>query len=101
MILQNYTDVEYPDSMGGFMQTLLEQYTSVMGVEIFFTFVFGGFTLASFIRSDSLIIPLGFLFMTGGIAVPLLTPPGVSLAIVGLLLFGSGIMTLAWYVYSQ
>lgn len=100
-LLQSWGADDYPDSIEGFFEELLSGYTDLMPIEVLGTFIFGAFALASFIRSDSPIIPLGFVMLTGASVIPLIAPIGVQAAILLVLLAGAGIMTLAWYVYSS
>lgn len=76
-------------------------YTDVIPIEGLAMVVFGAFALASFIKQDSPIIPLGFVFLTGAAVIPLLAPVGVQLTVFMILVFGAGVLTLAWYVYSD
>lgn len=92
---------EYPDSIEAFLKDLLAVYTNVIPIEGLAMFVFGGLAMASFIRQDSPIIPLGFVFLTGAAVLPLLAPIGIQFAIFGILIVGAGVMTLAWYIYSD
>lgn len=92
---------DYPDSIDEFLQELLGVYTNVMPLEIVATLVFGTFALATYIRQDSPIIVLGFIMMAGGSVLPMIAPVAISTAMLGIMLFGSGVMFLAYYIYSD
>lgn len=92
---------DYPDSLDEFMQELLSVYTDVMPLEVVATLVFGTFALATYIRHDSPIIVLGFIMLTGGAVMPMIAPIAIGTSMVGVMLFGSGVMVMAWYIYSD
>lgn len=92
---------DYPSSFDEFIDELLSVYTNVIPIEGIALFVFGAFALASFIRQDSPIIPLGFIFLTGAAAIPLLPPIGTQMVVFTILFVGAGVLTLAWYMYSD
>lgn len=92
---------EYPDSLDAFVQELLGVFTRVAPLEVIATLVFGTIAIAAYIRQDSPIIALGFVMLTGAAVMPLMAPIGIQAAVVGVLLFGAGVMMLAWYIYSD
>lgn len=92
---------DYPETIDEFLQELLTMYTNVMPLEVVATLVFGTFALATYIRQDSPIIVLGFIMMAGGSVLPLIAPIAISVGMLGIMLFGSGVMFLAYYIYSN
>lgn len=92
---------DYPSSLDEFFEDMLTTYTIAIPIEGVALFVFGGFAVASFIRQDSPIIPLGFIFLTGAATIPLLPPIGTQIALFTILFVGAGVLTMAWYVYSD
>lgn len=92
---------DYPDSLDEFISDMLSVYTNTIPIEAFVMIVFGTFAVASFIRQDSPIIPLGFIFLTGAAVVPMLPGIGMQLVTFVILFVGAGVLTLAWYMYSD
>lgn len=92
---------DYPDTLEGFFKELLSMFTSQMPFEVLATVFFGMIALASFIRTDSPIIPLGFIMLTGASAISLMAPIGAQVAIFVIIVTGAGFITLAWYVFSE
>lgn len=100
-LLQSWGVEDYPESIEDFLELLLSGYTGVVPMEVLATFVFGSFAIVSFIRSDSPIIPLGMVMLTGASILPMVAPIALGPAVIGVLIFPTGVMTLAWYVYSD
>lgn len=94
-------EYDYPDSLEGFFEDILGLFTSQVPFEVIATLIFGSLAIASFIRSDSPIIPLGFIMLTGASVLPILAPIGGTIALFVIIAAGAGFITLAWYVYSE
>lgn len=92
---------DYPESIDEFLQEILTGYTNVMPLEVVATLFFGTFALATYVRQDSPIIVLGFIMMAGAPVFTLIAPVAISTAMLGVMLFGSGVMFLAYYIYSD
>lgn len=63
--------------------------------------VYGGIGLSIYIRTGSMRIPAVLLLLTGGAIVPQIAGPAVSVAVIGLMLLGAGVITLLYYRYSR
>lgn len=91
---------ECPDSLEGLLKEFLGEYTAILPLPVLGVFVFGGIALASYIETDSVVIPTGYVMLTGGAALSYLAPPGYQIATLLVLFVSSGAVTLMWYVYS-
>lgn len=92
---------ECPDSLDGVFANFLEQYTSIFPLPVLGVFVFGAIALASYIETDSVVIPTGYVMLTGGAALTYLAPPAYQIATLLVLFVGAGAVTFMWYVYSR
>lgn len=96
MILQSV-----PQDLDTLIDEMLAQYTGIVPMEMLATFVFAAFAIASSVRTQSPIIPMGFVMLAGGSILPMIAPIGVQAAAILVLTVGAGAMALAWRAYSR
>lgn len=53
-----------------------------------------------YLRTGSVVLPFGLLFLAGGAILPLVAAPGVGIALLTVLLVGGGVVALAYHVFS-
>lgn len=89
-----------PDSLEGLLKQFLGEYTDILPVPVLGVFVFGAIALASYIETDSVLIPTGYVMLTGGAVLTFLAPPAYQVATLLVLFVSAGAITFMWYVYS-
>lgn len=81
-----------------FMRGLGAPYAEAMGLAPFMLIAMTGISGAIYLRTGSVMLPVGLLFLTGGALVPLLPSVGVMWLVVLVVLVGFGLFA---YLYLQ
>lgn len=70
---------------------------SIAAVGLLVWFAIGG---SIYLRTGSVVLPFGLLFLTGGAILPLVAAPGVGIALLTVLLVGGGVIAFAYHTFS-
>lgn len=83
-----------------FMAAVGCPYFDVAGLLVVGTLVYGAIAGSIYIRTGSVIIPFGLLFLTGGVVMAQVASVAVGLATAVVLLVGGGVVAYVYYQYS-
>lgn len=83
-----------------FIKAVSCTYFSAAGALVTGLLVYGAIASALYVRTGSVMIPLGLLFLTGGAATPMIA--GIASPIIAVVLFlaGGGVFAYLYYKYS-
>lgn len=73
-----------------FMKAFATPYTSVLGLGVVGMIVFGGVALAIYISTGDIRMPAVLTLLTGGVVIPLVASPAVSIVVIMLVVLGGG-----------
>lgn len=76
-------------------------YIGSVGIALTATLVYGAIAIPIQLRTDSVMIPVVLLLLTGGATFATIAGPAVSIGTILLILAGPGAITLALYAYSR
>lgn len=84
-----------------FVESITCTYADAASLLIVGLLVWGSITLALYLTTGDVRIPVVLLLLTGGAIVPQVASPGVTIAVVGLLLTVAAMVTVLYYRYSR
>ena len=84
-----------------FVEAVSCTYIDAAGLLVVGMIVYGAIGLSLYIRTGSMRIPAVLLLLIGGAIVPQIAGPAVSVAVIGIMLLGGGVITLMYYRYSR
>lgn len=84
-----------------FAKAIACEYFNSAGVGVTALLVFSAVGLASYIRTGSLIIPVGLFMMTGGAVAQFLPGPAMQIVGLAIMLSGAGVFAYAYMRYSR
>lgn len=84
-----------------FIKAMTCTYANAAGFLVTGLLVYGGISLAIYIRTDSLVIPFVLLLTTGGAVMAQIASVGTAVATIVLLTVGAGVMTYVYLAFSR
>lgn len=83
-----------------FMEGIACEYTGQLPLVAVGLLVFGAVASVAYIRTGSVVIPVGYVMLTGGVVIPLVAGPAVAIAVLLVLMAGGGIMAYLYWRFS-
>lgn len=83
-----------------FMEAIACEYTAQLPLTAVALIVFGAVAMVAYVRTGSIVIPVGYVFLTGGVVLPLIAPVGLAFAGLFVLLVGGGVMAFLYWRFS-
>ena len=84
-----------------FFEAFACTYTNVAGFFVTGMIVWGGVAIAIYATTDDVRIPAVLTFLLGGLLIPTVAGPAVTIAALIVMLSGAGVLTYLYYKYSR
>lgn len=85
----------------GFVKSISCTYIDPATLAVVALMVWGGVSLALYLTQGDIRIPVVLLLLTGGVVMPQVAAPGLTLAVLALLLTAASLTTVLYYKYSR